>query len=132
MVTSGELSPSVAAPPTSKAAERGFDLGEIAGRVEFISPNDISLAKFLGSGGYGEVGALPLLLLELAPQCSPALEQAGALQFYSAPRFLHSPSRSACRRQLHDGSHAFSPLAMGAHCFSTSVSSCKDPCAHMS
>lgn len=58
VVTSGELSPSVAAPAPSKPADKGFDLGEIQGRVEFIEPGDISLAKFLGSGGYGEVGPL--------------------------------------------------------------------------
>ena len=49
-MTSGELSPGGPQGPKEE-----FSLGEIAGRMEIISPRDISLAKFLGSGGYGEV-----------------------------------------------------------------------------
>jgi hypothetical protein len=82
VVTSGELSPSVAPAPSNKAADRGFDLGEIAGRVEFISPNDISLAKFLGSGGYGEVQPLLahlLLLRSPHPSMQPcSVEEPGS------------------------------------------------------
>ena len=32
-----------------------LDLGGIAGRMEVIQPKDVSLVKYLGSGGYGEV-----------------------------------------------------------------------------
>ena len=28
---------------------------DMAGRMEIISPDDVTLVKFLGSGGYGEV-----------------------------------------------------------------------------
>lgn len=46
-MSSGEV------PPTP--ANDAFSVGQMAGRMEIISPNEISLAKFLGSGGYGEV-----------------------------------------------------------------------------
>lgn len=32
-----------------------FNYNDIAERMEVIDPKDVSLAKFLGSGGYGEV-----------------------------------------------------------------------------
>ena len=35
-----------------------WSLIQMAGRMEIISIHDISLAKFLGSGGYGEVCCL--------------------------------------------------------------------------
>ena len=34
---------------------RFWDYEDIAERMEVIHPKDVSLAKFLGSGGYGEV-----------------------------------------------------------------------------
>ena len=37
------------------AMPRCWDYGDIAERMEVIHPKDVSLAKFLGSGGYGEV-----------------------------------------------------------------------------
>ena len=39
----------------SKGEVDEWSLIQMAGRMEIISIHDISLAKFLGSGGYGEV-----------------------------------------------------------------------------
>ena len=46
-----------------------WSLIQMAGRMEIISIHDISLAKFLGSGGYGEVSCLlrSILVLESHP-----------------------------------------------------------------
>ena len=46
-----------------------WSLIQMAGRMEIISIHDISLAKFLGSGGYGEVSCLlrSTLMLKLHP-----------------------------------------------------------------
>ncbi|KAK9903274.1 hypothetical protein WJX75_001673 [Coccomyxa subellipsoidea] len=46
-VSSGEV------PAT--AHKEVFSVGQMAGRMEIISAHEISMAKFLGSGGYGEV-----------------------------------------------------------------------------
>lgn len=46
-VSSGEVAP---APHKEE-----FSVGQMAGRMEIIHAHEISMAKFLGSGGYGEV-----------------------------------------------------------------------------
>lgn len=47
----------------SKGEVDEWSLIQMAGRMEIISIHDISLAKFLGSGGYGEVCCLLELTL---------------------------------------------------------------------
>jgi hypothetical protein len=66
VLSSQELAP---APNTKKD---DLMLGQISGRMEIISPNEISLAKFLGSGGYGEVRCLGCSPLHTLVACLPA------------------------------------------------------------
>ena len=40
---------------TPTSTEPLYDYDVIAERMEVISPNDVTLVKFIGSGGYGEV-----------------------------------------------------------------------------
>ncbi len=47
-LSSGEVAPS--------PCNDEFGVVKMAGRMEIINANEISMAKFLGSGGYGEVG----------------------------------------------------------------------------
>lgn len=66
-VSSGEV------PATAHKEE--FSVGQMAGRMEIISAHEISMAKFLGSGGYGEVRPEPfygVLGLALKTTCAYA------------------------------------------------------------
>jgi len=88
------LSPSVAGLDADKgsAAAAGTDGGArasgrelsqaqmyqgMAGRMEIISPGDVTLAKFLGSGGYGEARRPPVAPSTALPR--PCRPDCGAL-----------------------------------------------------
>lgn len=51
--------PAAAAPGSTGSGlsqgQRNFNLREISDKLEIISPEDVTLLKFLGAGGYGEV-----------------------------------------------------------------------------
>ena len=55
MVSAGSISDDDVSKPSEGKAVDEWSLIQMAGRMEIISLHEISLAKFLGSGGYGEV-----------------------------------------------------------------------------
>lgn len=59
VLAAGSVSDDDVAKPSEGKTIDEWSLIQMAGRMEIISLHEISLAKFLGSGGYGEVSHLP-------------------------------------------------------------------------
>ena len=70
---------------------RNINLSSISDRLEIISPEDVTLMKFLGAGGYGEVYLGKWHSSEAAIKClNPSLFAGGENGHVCHPLLLHA------------------------------------------